>query len=155
MIADGIEQYKDLMLRQHAKQIALEHPSWGKAKCYAEAQRQHPDLTEEWPEEANPSPMPAYTPPPPGKVASSGYRYDPGAHPAPKSHIDSLRTILKDAGVWPAVQRIAAVENLDPQTAELVYGGPAKVEARKPKVDDREVFVVYASDGSVDHLELE
>jgi len=58
-----------------AKQIGLEHPSWGKAKCYAEAQRQHPDLTEEWPEEANPSPMPAYTPPPPGKVASSGYRY--------------------------------------------------------------------------------
>jgi len=137
MIADGIELGKDALLRVHAEELRRKHPGLTHARSYQLAQEQHPDLAEEWPEEANPSPMPAYTPPPPGKVASSGYRYDPGAHPAPKSHVDSLRTILKDAGVWPAVQRIAAVENLDPQTAELVHGGPVKVEASR----DRPILV--------------
>jgi hypothetical protein len=129
MIPDAIETFKDAMLRTFAAQLRAERPGLTHARSFQLAQEQHPDLREEWPEETNPSPMPAYTPPPPGKVASSGYRYDPGAHPAPKSHVDSLRTILKDAGVWPAVQRIAAVENLDPQTAELVHGEPVKVEA--------------------------
>jgi hypothetical protein len=147
MIPDAIETFKDAMLRTFAAQLRAERPGLTHARSFQLAQEQHPDLAEEWPEEANPSPMPAYTPPPPGKVASSGYRYTPGAHPASKSHVDALRTILKDAGVWPAVQRIAATEKLDPLTAELL-------EARKPKADDRELFVVYASDGTVDHLEL-
>jgi hypothetical protein len=91
MIPDAIETFKDAMLRTFAAQLRAERPGLTHARSFQLAQEQHPDLAEEWPEEANPSPMPAYTPPPPGKVASSGYRYDPE-----KKHTASKKTSWDD-----------------------------------------------------------
>jgi hypothetical protein len=119
-----IEQAKALMLREHAAKLQADEGMTFQ-RAWAKALADHPELKEIHEGEAlHPTDRPAF-------ATSSGYRYAPGTHPAQKSHVDALRTILKDAGVWPAVQRIAATEKLDPQTAELVHGGPERVEAAK------------------------
>jgi hypothetical protein len=119
-----LSQAKDLFIQTHVKELKAEHSDWTNQRAYAQVVRDHPELFEDSP--TSPEPRLHLTDKP--AFATQGYRYTPDAR-HPKSHIDSLRTILQDAGVWPAVQRIAATEKLDPQTAELLYGGPVKVEA--------------------------